>query len=282
MTKTFFRKTESIRHELEIELEALAEQENDPIKMSERALLKVDSGIRKVKLLLKEVNFESIADEVHFFKVHKPFFISRFIYFSRLLDIESSKPASGEKNLRKYYENELRKLNDWHAEEQEFFNYYRRNATYLDHKYFTRGSYDLKMRLSSNLYNYDEGFTTTHDHKIAVFIAGELLEKYLTKSIKVHTNAFEKIENVYPQMNWTAPKVSLVELIYALHLSQCFNGGNIDFSELVRYTEKSLNISLGNVYKTLGEIKNRKYKKKRFLELLSDNLDYKMEDEDGK
>lgn len=282
MTKTFFRKTESIRRELELELESLAEQENDPIKRSERSLLQVDSCIRQVKQLLKEVHFESIADEVHFFKVHKPFFISRFIYFSRLLDIESGKPASGEKNLRKYYENELRKLNDWHAEEQEFFNYYRRDATYLDHKYFTRGSYDLKMRLSSNLYDYDEGFTTTHDHKIAVFIAGELLEKYLTESIKFHTRGIDKIKTGNQQVNWTAPKVSLVELIYALHLSQCFNGGNMDFSELVRYTEKSLNISLGNVYKTLGEIKNRKYKKKRFLELLSDNLDYKMDDDEGK
>ena len=281
VTKTFFRKIEGIRRQLEKELESLAAQENDPILLSEHSLLKVDSCIRQVKQLLKVVTFESIAEEVEFFKNHKPFFISRFIYFSRLLDIESNKPSAGEKYVRKYYENELLKLQTFLSEEHDFYNYYRRNATYLDHKYFTRGSYDLKMKLSSNLYNFDEDFTTTHDHKIAVFIATDLLEIYLAQCIKVHSLGLDKKEPGYPKLTWTASKVSLVELIYALNLSHCFNGGNVDFSEIVRHTEKTLNINLGNVYKTIGEIKLRKYKKKRFLEFLSDNLDKILNEEDS-
>lgn len=281
VTKTFFRKIDDIRRELEKELESLEDNNRDLILLAERSLMKIDMSIRLVKQLLKEVAFESIADEVYFFKDQKPFFISRFIYYSKLLDIESAKPIAGEKNLRKYYENELMKLKSDHLDDQDFYNYYRRNATYLDHKYFTRRSYDLKMKLSSNLYDFDEEFTTTHDHKIAMFIANRLLEDFLSQQIKQY-NLLEnpKVTND-PQINWTSSKVSLMELIYALHLSQSFNGGNIDFSEIVRHTEKTLNINLGNVYKSIGEIKSRKYKRTRFLQLLSENLENKMNEEDS-
>lgn len=281
VTKTFFRKIGEIRRDLEKELESLEENNQDLIVLSERSLMKIDNGIRLVKQLLREVTFESIADEVYFFKKHKPFFISKFIYYSKLLDIESERPSAGEKNLRKYYENELSKLKGHQLDEQDFYSYYRRNATYLDHKYFTRGSYDLKMKLSSNLYNFDEHFTTTHDHKVAVFMANELLEFFLGQQIKFHSRIEEnKVQNK-TQLTWTSSKVSLMELIYSLYLSQSFNGGDIDFSEIVRHTEKALNINLGNVYKTIGEIKNRKYKRNRFLQLLSDNLENKINEENS-
>lgn len=281
VTKTFFRKTEEIRRGLEKELESLEENTKDLILLSEQSLMKIDRSIRIVKELLKEITFESIADEVHFFKIHKPFFISRFIYYSKLLDIESAKPSAGEKNLRKYYENELLKLRNQYSDEQDFYNYYRRNATYLDHKYFTRGSYDLKMKLSSTLYDFDENFTTTHDHKIAVFKANELLEHFLTQCINRNHLPEDRKDRNNTQINWTSSKVSLMELIYALHLSQCFNGGNIDLSDIARHIEKTFNINLGNIYKTIGEIKSRKYKKKRFLQLLSDNLENKINEEDS-
>ncbi|MDV4042958.1 RteC protein [Elizabethkingia anophelis] len=275
VTKTFFRKTKEIHRELEVTLELLAQNEHNIILLSERALMKIDHCIRRIKKMLKEITFESSADEVLFFKHHKPFFISKFIYYSRLLEIESTKPCAGEKNQRKYYEGELLKIKKYQSEEQEFYNYYRRNATYLDYKYFTRNSHDLKTKLSSHLYNFDEDFTTTHDHKIAVFIAHEELENYLMERIKKnHT------EHKFPTLQWTSSKVSLLELLYALHLSQCFNAGNLDFIEIVRHTEKVLHINLGNVYKTIGEIKNRKYKRKRFLELLSINLEKIFEEDE--
>lgn len=275
VTKTFFRKTEEIRLELETALDLLTENEHNIILLSERALMKIDHCIRGIKKMLKEITFESAADEVLFFKHHKPFFISKFIYYSTLLEIESTKPCAGDKNQRKYYEGELLKIRKYQCDEQDFYNYYRRNATYLDYKYFTRNSHDLKMKLSSHLYNFDEDFTTTYDHKIAVFIAHEGLENYLMERVKnSHT------EEKYPVLQWTSSKVSLLELLYALHLSQCFNAGNLNFIEIVRHAEKVLHINLGNVYKTIGEIKSRKYKRKRFLELLSVNLEKIFEEDE--
>lgn len=268
--KTFFRKIAKLQEDLEKELELIPENTGDLISSGEMALLKIDEAIRSVKKLVKGTTFESIADEVYFFKDVKPFFISRYIFYSNQIRIESLKPSGSEKVLKKYYTGELHRLKLYYAENSELYNYYRRNATYLDHKYFTRKSFDLKMNLPTSLYDFDEDFTTSHDHKVSVLLGYEILEAYLLEAINGISNPL--IADKKFNISWTSSKVSLIELMYALHLTQCLNGGNIDFSEMVRWAEKALNIDLGNFYKTIGEIKSRKYNTTKFLQLLTENL----------
>ncbi|WP_223609526.1 RteC domain-containing protein [Chryseobacterium sp. OSA05B] len=277
VTKTFFRKVCELREDLEKQIVIITQQYDNIVTSSEGILLKIDESIRELKKLVKDFTFESIADEVQFFKEHKPYFISRYIYYSAILHIETSKPQAGDKSLRKFYESELLKLKTYYAEQIDFYNYYRRKATYLDHKYFARRSYDLKMKLSTGLYNLDEDFNTSHDHKIAIIQANELLENFVIKSIRNMGQDIKPDENGY-KLAWTSSKVSLIELIYALHRTRCFNGGNVDFSEVVRFAEKWLEIDLGNCYKTIGEIKSRKYTKTKFLQLLTENLDKALEE----
>lgn len=278
--RTFFRKIKKLWTDLNNELAKISEVEENIVLRSEKSLIVIDEITRKVKLMTNSFNFESIADEVTFFKTLKPLFISKYIYFSRILNIETSKPKAGHKELRKYYENELLKLKQYFIENKDFHIYYHRNASYLDHKYFVRKSYDLKMELPNDLYNFDENFTTSHDIKIAQIMANEYLEVYLLNSINISTqlssgNIFSKFPLI-----WSASKVSLIELLYALHQTKCFNGGNIDFSEVVKATEKLLELDLGNYYKTIGEIKNRKKGRTKFLQLLNDNLNQLFLDSD--
>jgi len=273
ITKTFFRKVSELREDLEKQIVIVTQQYDNIITSSEVILIKIDKSIRELKKLVKDFTFESIADEVHFFKEHKPYFISRYIYYSKILEIDTSKPIAGDKALKKFYEAELLKLKGYYTKEMDFYNYYRRQATYLDHKYFIRKSYDLKMKLSSGLYNLDEDFTTSHDHKIAIIVANELLEDYIIKSLRSIGMDRDSNRDQIPRLIWSSSKVSLIELMYALHQTKCFNGGNIDFSEVIRFAEKCFDIDLGNFYKTIGEIKNRKYARTKFLQLLTENLD---------
>ncbi|SFN41754.1 RteC protein [Chryseobacterium oleae] len=273
VTKTFFRNLSVLRQDVEQQIVIVTNQYDDIMTSSEMILLILDESIRKLKKLVKNFTFESVADEVYFFKDHKPYFISRYIYYSKVLNTETSKPVAGDKALRKFYQAELLKLRRYYSDQADFYNYYRRKATYLDHKYFTRKSYDLKMKLSSSIYNLDEDFTTSHDHKIAVIQANELLDDYLIKSIRNIGQETEVDSGEVGKLIWTSSKVSLIELMYALHRTGCFNGGNVDFSEVIRFTERSLEIDLGNFYKTIGEIKSRKYTKTKFLELLKESLE---------
>lgn len=277
----FFKKCKRLETNLGKKLEQISfDQKNNPIDLYERSLMEIDSAIRAIKVDVSLYQFSTVADEVYFFKEIKPVFISQFIYFSKLLSIEAAKPNAGELSLKEYYECELELLKDFYENHTDFYEYYRRKATYLDQKYFVRNQFDLKTKIEAGLYDYDEKFATSHDHLISQIMANDRLEKYLLKSIaEINVYVYEKITDKSP-LQWSASKSALVELLYALHNTRSFNGGNIEFSEIIKFTEKSLNINLGNFYKTLHEIKSRKTNPTKFLQLLSDHLNQSFQDGD--
>ncbi|WPO89299.1 RteC domain-containing protein [Chryseobacterium sp. HR92] len=280
-TQLFFKKCEKLLALLDKKLDRIKfENSEDRIGCCEKSLMEIDIAIRDIKSMVIVLEFSAAGDEIYFFKELKPLFISRFIYYSRLLSIEAAKPNAGKLSIKEYYHCELEVIKDFYQEHIDFYEYYRRKAAFLDHKYFVRSQFDLKTKLESGLYNYDEKFATSHDHLVAQILANDRLEKYLLKSIsEAEGYVFEKINDQSP-LDWSSSKSGLVELLYALHQTRCFNGGNIEFSEVVRFTERSLNVSLGNFYKTLHEIKNRKINRTKFLQLLNDNLNQAFLDSD--
>jgi len=270
VTKTIFRKITALHDELEMKISEIYGYDKDMVRVSEKALLLVDEAVRTLKDMISKHHFESIAEEVYFFKRLKPQFISKFIYYSSILDIESHTTSVGNKALKKYYEAEQEKLKDFYSTQSEFYSYYRREATYLDHKIFIRNSYDLKMKLSFGFYNFDTSFTTSHDHMIARFIANEQLGRYLKKQIESLTDPMTT--KALSPLVWSGSKVGLIELVYALYHMRCFNSGNIELSEVIKFVEKSLDTDLGNFHKTVFEIRNRKQGPTKFLQQIIDNL----------
>ncbi|WP_312422578.1 RteC domain-containing protein [Epilithonimonas sp.] len=269
VTKTIFRKIAKLHEELELKINEVYD-EDDIIKVAEKSLLLIDESIRKLKTLVSFHKFENLGEEVHFFKNLKPKFISKFIYYSLVLDLESHKPNAGKKVLKKFYEAEQEKLKNFYTEQSDFYSYYKREATYLDHKIFVRDSYDLKMKLSLGFYNFDTTFTTSHDQLIAKFIANEKFDQFLKIQIDGLSES-EDHKSLSPLV-WSASKVGLIELVYALYQMRCFNGGNVELSEVVRFVEKSLGTDLGNFHKTIFEIRNRKQGPTKFLNVVSENL----------
>ena len=278
-TKPIFKKTRKLYDELIQSLEQIdRENAEGIIEGYEKSLMEIDQSLRQLKVLVSTVAFSSIAEEVYFFKEIKPLFAAQFIYYSKILSLEAAKPNAGQYVLKEYYESELKQLKNFVEDYGEFYEYYRRKATYLDEKYFVRNQFDFKMNIDANLYNYDERFTTSHDHLLAKIIANDRLESYLLSSIyKIEGYFFEKFSDKSP-LTWTFSKSGLVELLYALHTMHCFNGGNVELSEITRFIEKSFNVELGNVYKTLHEIKNRKTGRTKFLQALEEGLEKRFEE----
>lgn len=269
VTKTIFRKITKLHEELELKINEVYDEDN-MLKVAEKSLLLIDDSIRKLKSLVSAHHFENKGEEIHFFKKLKPKFISKFIFYSTILDLESHKPNAGNNALKEYYEAEQEKLKIFYKQHSDFYSYYRREATYLDHKIFVRDSYDLKMKLSLGFYNFDTTFTTSHDQLIAKFIANEKIEQYLKK--QMDSLSEKDGHQISSRLVWSASKVGLIELVYALYNMRCFNGGNVELSEVVRFVEKSLGTDLGNFHKTIFEIRNRKQGPTKFLNLVSDNL----------
>lgn len=280
MNRQLFRKRiDQLWKNLTVSIDQINRSDLDIIFRSEEILMETDIAIRSLKELIRQYKFLDWGDEIHFFKNTKPQFVAIYIYYSKVLSIESSKPYADTQALRSYYENERSSLLYFYNEQKEFISYYRRKSTFLDKKYFVRFKFDFKLKLSPELYNYDQEFCTSHDHIVAQIIANDLLDQYLTHRIDTKEDTERSITQI-KTLEWTAPKVALIELLYALHQTKCFNAGHADLAEIFRWAENSLNINLGNYHKTLGEIRLRKSERTKFLLLLRQNLEQYLSDLD--
>ena len=82
------------------------------------------------------------------------------------------------------------------------------------------------------------------------------------------------------KMIWTAPKVSLIELIYALHSEGVFNNGAADLKDIADYFEHIFDIDLGQYRRTFHEIRARKVDRTKFIMTLNETLVKRMDNAD--
>ncbi|MCW3170266.1 RteC domain-containing protein [Chryseobacterium sp. 09-1422] len=277
--QNFRKKNDQLWKNLTTTVDQINRSDNDIVSRSEEILMETDTAIRQLKDHLRQYKFLDWSDEIHFFKNTKPQFIAVYIYYSKVLAIEASKPYADPQALQSYYENERANLLYFYNEQREFISYYRRKSTYLDKKYFVRFKFDFKLKLSPELYSYDEEFSTSHDHIVSQILANDLLDQYLSNKINSKDVKESSIAHM-KKLEWTAPKVALIELLYALHQTKCFNGGHSDLAEIFRWAENSLHINLGNYHKTLGEIRLRKSDRTKFISLLQKNFEQYIDDLD--
>jgi len=111
----------------------------------EKAIEIILKTIDSLRGVLLKTKFKTDAEEIKFFKEIKPQFTSKLIYYNTIFKIEMKRPNGGSRIVKKYYNNELVKLKAFFDNELEFYKYYRSGSTYLDHKYFLRSKFDIKM-----------------------------------------------------------------------------------------------------------------------------------------
>ena len=272
--------SESLLSELEHQLHAIQLEIEDNVKYYEYAINAVITILEKLKTQVIKYKFQNKVEEIDFFRNIKPQFAGKVIYYNQIYNIESGRPLGSKKAIRKYYTAELTKLKVWCSENQEFYKYYRTGNRCLDNKYFIRGKYDVKLTLDSFYYQADQRFSTSHDYKVARILANEQITTFLEKEI----SKLEQPENKQPINNiqsskthkWTASKVALTELIYALHAEGVFNDGNADLKEITAIFESAFHINLGQYHRTFLEIRERKSERTKFLNNLREKLIIRM------
>lgn len=253
---------------------------DDPILRSENALNVIVNSIEKLKEIFEKEKIKSQEYEIDFFKNIKPKFTSKLIYYNAIFKIETKKPHGGERILKKYLNNELDKLKRYFDNNLDFYKYYRTGSNYLDHKYFTRGKFDIKLALDSFYFEVDHTFSTSHDFKVAKIMAHDLIQVYLEDKLLMIENREPKEKSqVNPKVkqNWTGSKVALIELLYALHTEGVFNNGASDLKDVAEYFENIFNIDLGQYHRAFLEIRMRKSDQTKFLNGLKEKLVKRME-----
>lgn len=242
--------------------------------------LKVIYNIKKQFLKDKTMGLDS---EIDFFKNIKPKFTSLYIYHNAIFKIETKMPHGGEKITKKYLNNELKKLKRFFDNNLDFYNYHRTGSSYLDFKYFVRGNYDVNLRLDSFYFEVDHNFSTSHDFKLAKVLAYDRIQVYLeTKLSNIGKKLDVEKSQLEPKgkMIWTANKVALTELLYALHTKGAFNNGAAELKEIASYLEEVFSIDLRQYRRTFLEIRERKSDRTKFLNTLAVGLNKRMEETD--
>lgn len=222
--------------------------------------------------------FSTNQEEVSFFKYTKPYVSGRLKFFAQLQQYHIERPKADNQKQEKHLRQEIKKLENYKKKNLQFWKYVRRNQTILDEIYFLRRSNTFDFISDVSQYYFDPEFSTSHDNLVAHIVAYDLLINYynqlLIKLAPCKTGAFVVNPNFTQenQLSWTASKTDLIELIYALHTSQCIENGKLEISRSIKICENLFNIKLGNPYKTFSEIKARRVDRTKFLDSLKFSL----------
>ncbi len=273
----YFKETLS---ELEEAIGNLEFDADSLIQRSEAVIHLIVECLSKLKEYILRRGFNTIDEEIYFFKYLKPTIVSKLIFYNAVYKIETRKPY-GAKPIRKYLNKERKKLKRFFDNNLDFYKYYRSNNTFLDEKFFVRGKHDIKLCLDTYYLQSDQTFCTSHDYKVAKIMANDLIQVYIEDQLYYNNEQDNELIDL-PKLSWRGSKAAMIELIYALHYQGVFDNGNSDIRLIAKYFETMFDTDLGNFYQTYLELRNRKMNRTKFLDALRDGLIKKMDEQDEK
>ncbi len=266
---------------IEVLIDEIKRKSETPIVAAHLIIELLETKITELHLWLENYSFDSIEEEIFFFKKQKPLLISQLIYYSKVIEIESNLPSAKESKL-KYLKKEINKISLYEKTYRFFHQYYRSNSFHNDQKYFTR-YYDKKLNyFECHIINYNPKICTPHDYNVAQIMANDLLIIYLEEKMEA-LNSKQKIEEntIKSPFHWTGTRIELVELIYAVHAQKVFNNGNADIKEIAECFGQIFNINIEEgIYRSYLDIKARKTERTKFLNSLIETLNNKIQEEE--
>ncbi|UEG54899.1 RteC domain-containing protein [Mucilaginibacter daejeonensis] len=226
----------------------------------------------KLKNYISSYVFQDTDEEIEFFKVVKPRFYSKYIYFISVYNFLMKRPTGAEDHLKEYIYSELADLKRYFDHNAAFYQYYRSGSTLMDRVYFTRGGFDVHVELEK--FEEDEIYSTSHDYKLSNIIANERYQEFLnTELIRINNPDEARTEqDMELPLTWTFNKTDLIELIYALVAAGVFNNGNVEIRSVVNCFQMVFHIELGAYYHKYTDITRRKKDRTAFLDKLKISL----------
>ena len=234
----------------------------------------------QIKVKVIQEGFDNEQEEIEFFKDIKPQILGKLIFYNKIFRIETTCPVSTGKIYYHYFENQLKILKSEYQESicnEDFYRYYRTGRTDRDHSYFRLGQINYHEGLKSGVFEIDVNFSTYYDNKVADIIANELLYTYLLTKINLEENPALSSANTNKDISWTASQNALIELIYALHASNCISSGNIGIRKMALIFQVLFRIPLQDIHHAFHRMKTRSGSRTIFLDQLKQSLEEYMD-----
>lgn len=264
----------NIKQDIETEIERIELQQIDVLDRIKQIVIVIQTALARLKAAVEEHPFASPQEEILFFKFRKPQISGLLVYYVRLYQMEKSRIGKSTSAQCKYLKAEYESLKK-SMQEDSFYSYYQSGETKYDSQYFTRTGYDILSDPHGSSMDKDTSFSTLHDSSVARILANARLLQYLSGEIDKLSDALHlKITSIVEskQLQWTDSKVALVEFIYALYASRCFNNGNTSLKDIAFCCETLFHIEIGDFYRIFLEIRNRKKSRTQFLDKLKEQI----------
>ncbi|AWW29428.1 hypothetical protein DN752_04310 [Echinicola strongylocentroti] len=272
--------TQQLRQQLDNELSLINLQGRDKLIQLESAFQQAEKILEELNVFVCGYQFESTAEEIHFFKRIKPQFQSESIYYAELFILESNRPLTGKQTQKDYFLEEQRSLKGYMDRHRALHNYMLLDQRHFDAQYFLRRARsDVSMPHGYHS-TIDNRCCTVHSIQVSTLQAVLRINAYIQEMLQ-ELDGIKPPEQSPSKLKWTAQKVQLVELIYALKVCNVFNNGEIGIKELARNLEQLLGTKIGDIYRIFQEIRIRKKGRTVFLDSLREKLEGYMEEGDG-
>lgn len=286
MANQLFNETERIIEQYRIDIEEISENDLNDFKTVEKGIQISRKCLQNLRIVIRNGSFVNKENEILFFKKQKPFIYGNLKYYVKLYKYLIKTPKGSTKSQRNHIDSEIQKLQDYHNQNIDFIRYYRQDSTNLDEFYFLRGNDNIGLISDTSHFYTDAEFSTSHDNAVAKIIAYDLLLAYYLYRLNELKNSKKSVNNPVKRhfksldLGWTANKIDLIELIYALQASGAIKGGKAGIKDMAMACEQIFDIDLGNYYRKFLEIRGRKIEPTKFLDRMKASLLKRMKDAD--
>lgn len=243
----------------------------------------LDKTLTELKAQINLKGFDSIFDEIIFFKRVKPEILGQLMFYNKVVKIEAYSPINSELT-EPYYTEQIKLLSKEykkHVASSDFYSYYRTGRSDKDEYYFRLGNINYFDGVDSFFFEVDREFSTYYDYKVAQIKAYDLYHSYLSGKFNrlepTDNNHFDIDEDA--EFSWTDSKNALIELIYALHISRSVSNGRAGLRKISQMFEDIFEVSLGDIHHAFYQMKFRAGQRARYLHFLKHSLEQYMDND---
>ena len=137
-----------------------------------------------IKQLVKTHTFQTPEEEIYFFKKVKPLFTARIEYYTHRYHALLFMPVNDALELRRFWKWELRKMERFYENNEDFCRYMRDGSSDKDSEYFLRASNPTAALLQGKVHDLDPETATSHDYLVTMIAAYELYEGFVQEEIR--------------------------------------------------------------------------------------------------
>lgn len=247
-------------------------QNDDILERAYQSIALCSSLLSTFKKEILREGFNTINDEITFFKETKQIPLIELIYFSEIHSFETQFPKAGKNYQLKYIKKKINKLNRFFLYNIDFGRYINSEAVHFDKEYYTRDHMNTFRIITSKFYFQDPEFCTPRDMLLGKFKAFNSLIIYLDeKKTRIQNGSNVPLTSAtsFQKIRWPFSNTDWVELVYALCAKGLGKQDNQSIMKVSKRLQQVFDFEPKDIYKTFQDIKNRKNSRTLFLDDLS-------------